>query len=545
MSLDAPYTSEFERHFDSFIHRLDWAVELGIDELNSMTDKSAMVLLKESLDIPFQNLDKAGRALLKTWAVVQTPLLGPGDEIDFYEALRGYTDDGVIDAVDTVAEGQFGAWRIGSVKGQYRGILTDGQSVSRKASADVLTDWDWFDLPHPETYAGWHVEFDFGSAFILATELTMVARDKIEDAAKRSAWGDGDDFRQQDYAEDVLALTLCPECFDTYRDEERIFLNPETLQWRDKLIDGIRQNLPDVLCENGFQSLLAACVPTEWDIAYIDEYPWSIAAAQALDDTVDELISDLASARTLAAYRSILSYRIATPPGPNSLQYLMPIEELLQELHLQPDGTIDHRRTASWAEYPLAATDLDSSQINTHPLRPELSIHQVLAIGTDELDDAVVSQLRQAAQKFHVCWRWTTIVALDEQSDSWLTEPIDIDALCRGLQWLFPGEVLQTPLRDFQEPARGFFSRIENALTQVGRVGDDQAVTLRDLPATGDNLRALPGIGDGSVRHLGNLLRDFISQWPESAGHRPVASPDRRSHESIDAGLNELDDLFK
>ncbi len=460
---------------------------------------------------------------------------------------------------DEMDKAHLGAWKVTNAKRQILARRVDGTGEPMQRELDLFTDYKWDAITREGIFVGWLIEHDDICMLFFAHELWRPSIDLLNRAAGRSAWGDGEAFREQDYEEDVLALLMRLDCLDTGREDSRVFLDPRIEgNWYlrpDRLTDGVAE----ALWEYGLRSPVYTDNPKldifESDDLYYcsscDTYhrdassalpSWSVDAALLVEDHLDEIISQLEAMR--ADCVPVHSWYMP-PAGPRTLEYVLPLEEMLAMIGLDRNGHVDHPKLARAESYPIGALDIDAEQFRKAGFDTSWSIGQAQSWANSHADDELSEELHQAVEKHRLALRWVGIVDRHRKHDDPGTGPIDYYQLHEGLRRFMPESVLQTPLSELQDTGRGTWTRIEGAMREQGWL-DAPVLRLEHLPRYLQDLESLEGVGKVSRQRLHLGLELFVVDWPEAVGHRALA-PEAHADEAageLSSGLDELDELF-
>ena len=533
--------TEFERHFDDFILRFDVAYHIGHEALTKYFDVPPKGAVLRELEIRSVRLTYADAYLLLAHRIFGPSL--PRDETwpDIRRDLANDCDEPIANLFHIMHRGRLAAFEITTDGDGLCATPIDGRGDTEPRSVFAVTDADWEDLATDQTYAGYLVDVGAGEAIILARPLDDGAIESLQRAAARSAWGSDSTFRELDYAEDVLAVLLDTECFDTGESHGRCFLDPIRCDISDYKRHYLAAGLREAIQRQGFPSLHPEDEPFTPRYWHLDRAPVRTQLAAAFGDGLKALERDLFRLRPETTNYQWYVFEA----HPHQMRYLFPDHELIGSWHLQPDGSIDHTKLHRLHDYPLAATDLTDGWFHQTGAHPEWSIRRTLDWAENRVDDARMAELRRAVDHFRIALRWAALVDLHgAYQRPWIGD-ISYEDLIFGLTTRLPRRIADRRLHDFDEPSRNVWSRINTALRKAGHLNDDEPLTVRCLPRHYSTWSRTAGIGPATDRDLQHTFLDFARHWPESEGYSPNdATRADEASSAISDGLDELDDLF-
>jgi hypothetical protein len=474
---------------------------------------------------------------------------------------------------DMMDKAHFGAWKVTKADNRLTASRVDGQASPIRGKLDVFTDHKWNMINRPGLFVGWLLEADDVCMVFFAAEMDALAIDSLQAAAQRTAWGEADSFRPANYEEDVLALLLRPDCLDTQREDGRIFLSPWIkTEWylrRDQLEKGVGEGLYEYGLDAPEDEYNFDAFDTDYfdyDDEYEDEYEdeyddyfcescqeyhgrlrtlpsWSLDAAVLAGEYPDQIIVQLKAFRA----NSLPGMGwMPEPVGPHSLEYALPIEDMLANIGLGPSGKVDHPKLAQAVRHPIAALQIDADDFRRAGFDLSWSIAQAQAWAKENASVDLRDQFGDAVSNHLRALRWVGIVDLHHQRQAHSAAPIGYSQLMEGIRRLLPAEAQQVPVAELEDAGRGTWTRIDGALRDHGRLSAS-ILRLEHLPAHLDDIAELDGVGKVSCERLVEGLRSFVVGWPESTGHTAISSDAKLSGEAakeLASGLDELGDLF-
>ncbi|MFW5966685.1 MAG: hypothetical protein ACOCV2_04155 [Persicimonas sp.] len=554
------HNAPFDRALADFSRAVDRIFRAAAEYDRSRLGEAAGERLFEELEVaPDRRLRAAEHYLLRSYDIFR---VGEACEraTDRRRALEAKLDE-ASRVFETMRAAEFGAFRVTFEDATTPAALRlDGQPDQSSLSLAYFGDSAFEEKLTAGTYVGWRVEVGGQRALVLAANATANYHRRLTRAAEREPWGVGDDFRKRDYAHDVLALLVDRQCVDTGRSEGRIFLSSalENDPYLDR--DGLRERVARRLIRRGlpgaFEPQEAVCGGTRMHGTMRDQKVtrrkrerggrirggvanWSLEAAMVAG------ASFTAARDVLALYRREClrsPVRRRTHLGDESAEYLLPLDELVSLLGLQPDGGLDHPKVERAERYRLACLDLSDEYFAQAGFDAAWTIAQALGWASQHADPLLRKELDEAVHRHRAAIRWAAIVDKNQKDDRAQLLPISYKDVMEGFQRLAP-TALETPIERLDDPGRGTWSRIEAGAREALDI-DDGPVRLRHLPADIGGVRSLPGVGRVSVDHLEDALLDFAAGWPESAGHRAVERVDETTDDDFEEGLAELEGMF-
>jgi hypothetical protein len=489
----------------------------------------------------------------------ETRYLEGGAEI--WQQMRQHVTTSV-DRADSIyakmSRARLGAWRVSRSSGGFRYEPIDGTDDDG-GMLGLFCNYEWVQLEAPGVYVGWLLELGGAPGLFFAEHTDEHFNARLQEPSKQGFWGETrDDFRALDYEEDVLTLLLDPPCIEAAIDSGRYFLSSELegeLEWfagetRDNFVEDIydgRLLIGDVR---------EVREESRW-CAHCGEYHiyertvggrWSIEVAKASQRDTELLLERLSDVRARCLPSSLM-YR--APFGRRTAAYLLPDERMFELLYLERDGTIGDDRVSDSARFRVGALPLEPSEIRELGLSDDWTIGQARAWVHANANASTIQTFDEAYETFEIALSWVSLMTAyaskrDEFPDHHQGDvgvDVDDDDWLAGLRALIPS-AMQMRLHELDDPGRGTWTRIENALRDQTDL-DRPVVRLRDLPSSLSTLTALEGIGKGTFSNVRDALEAFVINWPMSAGHHPVQKLDQiDASDDLQDGLDELDELF-
>lgn len=539
----------FKERFDSFLYRYEWARELAADLLREWGQSSTDCVIREVLEVTWRSRSEASKALLQSWYIFRASQRG-----DHWQELRREvglaTDDDVVSVFDLFDSARLGAFRIRKSKSGWKAAPLDGDEAADSLQLRAVTDFEFTDLATtPRIIAGWLIDLNAATeegqpqwVIIEAVKLPEKTSSMLKDAAGRSAWGTAETFRRDHYEEDILSLLLHPDVMDTGLNWGRIFLEARFYYHFDYYRRIIVGKLSREIRWNGFSSLRGN------ENRLFDEGPKSPRSdlANSSAENFDALRQDLDFLRVNTFHKYSFYGDLI---GPQSAQFLLPDDEFLRGLGLHPDGTVqlsDDVDEDLWQSYRLYVLDLDTSWLRSNGLAMDWTIAQALAWGRSNLSAHNLEVLTLAVEKHHRAIGWAHLLRRPnntESADSLLPH-ITYDELILGLDRHLPKSVGDQPIDALPHPTQKPWTSISGRLRRGGVGTDGEPICIKDLPRSSRSMVVMQGFGPKSWYILTEGLKAFCSNWPESAGHRPVAFGDSTARDGLSQGLDELSNLF-
>lgn len=432
-----------------------------------------------------------------------------GNRSEFRERIKRGFERTLLEVYDLFASARFGAWRYtpGGLEHAGQVEAVDGQSEALRIDVVHATCSDLTLLRREADVAGWLVEVEGVHMLLLACEFEERARQKLAVAATRSAWDDGQYFRERDYEADVLALLLEPLCVDVgghgvcidptpHRIQGgRIFLSPVIKGWGWGLASmELPEAIQNLLCEEGLNHRGEAL-------------PWHLAVARA--ETSQDL-QDLTNQLTILRHNA-LTKRLEPrhPIGEHTLEALVSTAFLMETVGLTSDGVLDEHE--AYLELSLRQVGFDCDELVQCGVDRDAPLDEALRQSA-LLSPQALDQLGDAIYLARVRVRWTTILRCWLASDSpWRRIPTLLDLLS-GIESLFRGELWNVPLRRLPDPGRGTWRRLEKAILELGFTG--LKVRVGDLFEFADILPELDGVGPKTLEHAALALAQILIDWP-------------------------------
>jgi hypothetical protein len=551
----------FEKEFDAFILDFDLVFDIAVDHEQLTNLDGAFERGVEQLEVAPRGYRPTStvRSLVEAWRVFAATAPVPGSP------LARRLETSVADVAERVFArmegGRLGLWRA-SDDGQLEAEIIDGSSCPERVKLGALVDEQWEDIPATEFMIGWAIPIDATNALLFAVAPQRKVKRKIEAAARRHSWGEGDQFRRADYREDILSLLLDPDCFDTGRDRGRIFLSSfvenEWYLSAHQILPEVRQYVfshgldPEQMREPHLDGFIDPR-RSEGGITGEDQ-PWSSQLAAALACQPNQAQPNQAQPNQALAllrhYRATaVPWRITAKAalGDRSMSYVLCDELLFAAVHLDADGRVDHPTAQRWGRYKLATLDLSPSFIKRNGLDDAWTIEQALAWAPNHLADQDLQRLHAAADKLRQAMLWVGLVNLNAERSAQPSLLITYRDLLVGIRTLLPTWAAQTPLSALQDPGRGTWKRMEKVFCDHEHVPVEPPLRIGDLPDTLDRLTRTPGIGKTSGDYTWHALYHFVLDWPQSCGHQLAHRDEATAQQAADHlsdGLDALDDLF-
>jgi hypothetical protein len=457
---------------------------------------------------------------------------------------------------------RFGAWRVseaGPTGAQVRRI--DGQKSGveqpiaeqpiAKQVVSAVIDGEHSLLEPRRPVVGWLIDIGEEAALSFCVELDRDVSDKLTGAAERQAWGSGANFRQRDYEDDVVALLVRPSCVDTGDNEGRVFLHEIIHSHHGLAPHNLQSDIATWIENEGLDATIDEALDSAWDRsrnwwAYDEPEPssmWSLTAASATEETLDELIELLRGYRHESVPSSV---RWEAPIGDRTLESIISTDELLAMVALEPDASIDHPTVRGALAFPMVVLAIEQSDFRRAGFDLQWSVQQGLSWARQNASAELVELLEDAVAAHRLAIRWVGIVTQTLRYGG-ARPRIIYDELVCGFRKLLPPSAGQVRLDALDDPGRGSWARIEKAMRAEGMLDGGEPLRLADLPEYDWDLLALDGVGDTSVQNLIIALYRFVAEWPASEGHLPTTKSAAQADEAADelsSGLDDLDELF-
>ncbi len=544
------FQRRFNAFYDGFIAAHNECIQLEEQHDGPNFIEWALMHLEttpESAEIAMEK-----RALFTSYALFGVP--GRSDwKRERARAVEKRAGSTAAAALDRMADAAVGAWRIDNPSTDafgWQATRLDGQHPPTRTTVVGALDHQLDELG-PGTYAGWKLDIGDFSVLFQCVRLDDLQQHNLSRAADRQAWGSGEGFRLRDYQDDVVSLMLVPFTIDTERTTGRIFLNEIVAEhWSLDPVE-MRQEVAEWIYFAGLDMTLDEAADVMWNRqnawgSWDLPRPkvWSLTAARATGEEF-ERVADL-----LRSYRAeTVSFYVydAVPIGDQSLEYVLPLADMLSIIGLEADGSVDHPTARNALNFPLAVLDLDPGELRRAGFDPAWSIQQARTWAREQrAPEDLRAKLDAAIDAHLIACRWAGIVARTEHSEG-RALAVRYDGLIAGIRHMLPTEAMHTPLRELDDPGRGTWTRIEKRLRAAGELAKGDVLTLGRLPKTLNGLLSVEGIGEGSAEHLRDALAAYAIEWPASAGHLPTTRSTAEADEAADelhSGLDELDDLF-
>lgn len=567
VALGAPEMARLLEFVEDFSSQFADVINTGSAWLREVFGEHTTAQMLDHLEVvPKQALTPPVGLLLRSYGVFRAarPYGGAAaeDMVRHVRRRRGEAGAAIFAAMD---EAHLGAWEVSRTRSSLIATRIDGTEEPLRRTLDIFTDYEWSAITTPGFYAGWLVEDDDASMLFFATEYDEEAAARLRRTAARAPWGCREPFRSGHYEEDVLALLARPDCFDTGCDDARSFLSPE--------IKNVWYLRPSRLAEDvankieifGLRSLAfvdganafgdhGPADPDRYTCPICDRTHrknahkapgWSVDVAIIGEDCTDAIVAQLEAMRADALPKST-TWHYTNLAGRHSLEYLLPTDEMLAMIALGPSGRIDHPRLGGADDYLLATLDVDAEAFRKAGFDLNWSIGQARSWARQHAPDELHDELEAAAARHKTALRWACLVDRHRQIDLENTVPIRYAEFYWGVRKLLPTAALETPLSALREEKRGTWRRIEKAMREQDGF-DAPQLRLGHLPTCLHSIEGLIGVGPKSVTALVDGLRDFVANWPDSAGYSSIATSAEMQEAAGDAlasGLDELDDLF-
>lgn len=537
--------------FDRFVERFADAINTKNEYLIETYGEATLRQAFQRLEVvpQAQSIDAGHSLLVQSWDLFRLYRIDADyDEIVTYVVSNA--GQPAADVFEEMKEARFGAWKIGD-SGHISAI--DGQDNNNGIEPLLITDPTWDEITESGTVAGWNIELDVGPVLFFGSEMSAEAVEKLKRAARRSAWGVGDEFRRDDYEEDILALVLEPHCVLAEEDCGRIILSPDFPDFCANYLDEYPAKVAASLYYFGFDADLSFVrMRQAWETqGFLSSAPifapsnvWAREAASTAELKQDQLhrLCNQHRDQALALFRFPVGV-----VGPKTTRHILGDDQILAMLHLTPIGEVDHPKAHQWMQYRLGVLDLEPSLLRNAGLDPEWTIEQGLGWAERNVDSVTLRHLRKAATRHRLAMRFVGLVNLNEEHLDPPLGDISYSDLLEGIDQFFPPWAAATPIDDLDDTGRGTWTRITRVFRDIDDHTDEHPVRLQDLPDQLHLVSDYPGIGETTVLRLWEGVFRYVKGWPEVGGHHPVdaaQSTHSEASEVLASGLDELDELF-